>query len=482
MGIQKNFVVKNGLEVNTNLIVADAEVNRVGIAITAPVYTLHVYGGIGATTANITENTIVNNIEIDGRITAGSSLGAAGQYLVSTGAGVSWTNPPALRTTTSVTADIGDVTFNVSYRVGLLDVFVNGVRLTEDEFTANDSATVTLLDPCFGGETVEFVSYSPSALIAGTGIEGLTILEEGSPVGSPSQVSSINFVGSAVTAVGSGLGVTVYISGSTGGSSVNYWQSTSSGINTISNVGLGTTNPRFFLEVGPVGYSGTSLLVNGNARVTGILTIGTSSITLNGATNVVNVGSGITISGDTSTINVGSGITISGDTSTINVGSGVTIVGNTSTINVGSGITISGNTSTINVGSGVTIVGDTGTIKVSSLEIKGEVLSGAGVTSVTAGSGIAVSKNGGNVQISTTDEWTSSLTNDSTNTNLNVGIGTDYPQAKLDVRGNVSVSGIITATGGFISVGNTTPILISLSANKLTFTAVGIGSTTFTLF
>ena len=437
MGIQKNFVVKNGLEVNTNLIVADAEVNRVGIAITAPVYTLHVYGGIGATTANITENTIVNNIEIDGRITAGSSLGAAGQYLVSTGAGVSWTNPPALRTTTSVTADIGDVTFNVSYRVGLLDVFVNGVRLTEDEFTANDSATVTLLDPCFGGETVEFVSYSPSALIAGTGIEGLTILEEGSPVGSPSQVSSINFVGSAVTAVGSGLGVTVYISGSTGGSSVNYWQSTSSGINTISNVGLGTTNPRFFLEVGPVGYSGTSLLVNGNARVTGILTIGTSSITLNGATNVVNVGSGITISG---------------------------------------------NTSTINVGSGVTIVGDTGTIKVSSLEIKGEVLSGAGVTSVTAGLGIAVSKNGGNVQISTTDEWTSSLTNDSTNTNLNVGIGTDYPQAKLDVRGNVSVSGIITATGGFISVGNTTPILISLSANKLTFTAVGIGSTTFTLF
>ena len=40
---------------------------------------------------------------------------------------------------------------------------------------------------------------------------------------------------------------------------------------------------------------GTSLLVNGDARITGILTIGTSSITLNGTTNQVNVGTGVTI-------------------------------------------------------------------------------------------------------------------------------------------------------------------------------------------
>ena len=42
-------------------------------------------------------------------------------------------------------------------------------------------------------------------------------------------------------------------------------------------------------------------------------------------------------------------------------------------------------------------------------------------------------------------------------------------------------SGIVTATNGFISIGNTTPIQISLVGNKLTFSAVGIGSTTFTL-
>jgi hypothetical protein len=58
--------------------------------------------------------------------------------------------------------------------------------------------------------------------------------------------------------------------------------STTAGIHTLKNVGIGTTNPRFTLEVGAVGASGTTLFVNGDARVTGIVTIGPASITLNG--------------------------------------------------------------------------------------------------------------------------------------------------------------------------------------------------------
>ena len=49
MAVNKNFVVKNGIEVNNNLIFADATTNRVGIASTTPNYTLNVAGGIGAT-------------------------------------------------------------------------------------------------------------------------------------------------------------------------------------------------------------------------------------------------------------------------------------------------------------------------------------------------------------------------------------------------------------------------------------------------
>lgn len=56
-----------------------------------------------------------------------------------------------------------------------------------------------------------------------------------------------------------------------------------------------------------------------------------------------------------------------------------------------------------------------------------------------------------------------------------VGIGTTTHRQVLDV------GGAIIATGGFISVGSTTPIKISLSGNQLTLTATGIGSTSLTL-
>ena len=53
MGIAKNFVVKNGLEVNTNLILADADSGKVGIASTDPRTTLDVRGGIACTDLNV---------------------------------------------------------------------------------------------------------------------------------------------------------------------------------------------------------------------------------------------------------------------------------------------------------------------------------------------------------------------------------------------------------------------------------------------
>ena len=49
MAVNKNFVVKHGLEVNSDLILADSTNKRVGIGSTIPDYTLDVIGGIGAT-------------------------------------------------------------------------------------------------------------------------------------------------------------------------------------------------------------------------------------------------------------------------------------------------------------------------------------------------------------------------------------------------------------------------------------------------
>ena len=54
MAVNKNFVVKNGLEVATDVILADATSKNVGIGSTIPVNTLDVRGGIGATDLNVT--------------------------------------------------------------------------------------------------------------------------------------------------------------------------------------------------------------------------------------------------------------------------------------------------------------------------------------------------------------------------------------------------------------------------------------------
>lgn len=79
-----------------------------------------------------------------------------------------------------------------------------------------------------------------------------------------------------------------------------------SGISTLgSNNGIGTVY---------VGLGSTALYVDGDARITGILTVGTDSITLNGTNNIINVGSGVTIDGNTGVI---SATTLYGDGSNL---------------------------------------------------------------------------------------------------------------------------------------------------------------------
>lgn len=207
MAINKNFVIKHGLEVDDILIFADPGSNRVGILTSVLNYELDVKGGIGASTINIRDELV-----LDGTLNVGSSVGSTGAYLISTGDGVAWQTVPNTRKVTSVTSTVGQTTFSVTYLVGLIDVFINGVKLSSNEFVATNGVQVILNDPCFGGETVEFIAYSAYNAGGSEGINGITVLDEGNIIGSAAAINSINFVGAAITTTSAGFGVTVSLS------------------------------------------------------------------------------------------------------------------------------------------------------------------------------------------------------------------------------------------------------------------------------
>ena len=178
-------------------------------------YGVSVYGGLD-----------VSGISTFNKISVGNTTGTNYQYLRSTGDGLAWDTFPVVRTGFSTIATAGQTGFSTSYNVGFIDVYVNGIRLTDSEFTANDGTNIGLSTACFGGEYVDIIAYSTISTGSGGGGVGggsLTIQDEGTPL--TSVASILNFVGAGVTATGSGATKTITINGGGGGSSSSYTNS-----------------------------------------------------------------------------------------------------------------------------------------------------------------------------------------------------------------------------------------------------------------
>ena len=131
-----------------------------------------------------------------------------------------------------------------------------------------------------------------------------------------------------------------------------------SGISTLGNTVVGGTLQSQQLNISGistlgntvVGGATTQLIVNGNTRITGILTIGQSSVTLDGNNNQINVGAGVTIH-HTNGVQVGGNtvhstgltvnqINVSGISTLSNVSEKINNLGNTgtsATINLNNG-------------------------------------------------------------------------------------------------------------------------------------------------
>lgn len=210
-----------------------------------------------------------------------------------------------------------DFTFASGYTVGYLDAYLNGVRLIEgQDYSATDTSTVGLTSFAQSGDILELVAYKAFNVGNVTDAAGNFTVGGDLSVGGKTTTANLNVTG--ITTLGS-----------------------SNGIGTVT-IGIGVT----------------ALYVDGSARVTGILTVGSSSITLDGSSNTINVGTGVTISGageiQASSLSIGGqsvstlGVGIATESGTVGVGATVLDFrgAGISTVTVASGI------ATINVTGG----------------------------------------------------------------------------------------------------------------------------------
>jgi len=120
----------------------------------------------GTTTLTVVGISSLSDVVLNGSVNAGGTTGSDGQYLQSTGAGVTWASAAALRTDNNYTATAGQTTFSLTYTVGLIDVYVNGVRLTDSEYTASNGTSVVFNEALFGGESVDIIAYTSSGSVS----------------------------------------------------------------------------------------------------------------------------------------------------------------------------------------------------------------------------------------------------------------------------------------------------------------------------
>jgi len=121
------------------------------------------YGGTGITTTPANGALLIGN----GTGYTSSTLTAGTNITITNSAGgitIAAAGSSSTYTRTSFTATSGQTTFSVTYTVGYVEVFLNGVLLNGSDYTATTGTTVVLATGATTGDIVEFIAYTITSL------------------------------------------------------------------------------------------------------------------------------------------------------------------------------------------------------------------------------------------------------------------------------------------------------------------------------
>jgi len=469
MAVNKNFVVKNGLEVDTNLIVANGDTNRVGIGTSVPQYTLHVFEGtgIGATDVFVTGiTTVINELRVGTGGTIFSVI--AGPTGTGQSVGVGTATPTFLLDVHSPVS-----TGQTALRVRG-DGRITGNLVIEGDLTVDD---ITFDDATLSNLTVTealFVGSSPgiSTFVGFTTFQDYVFIQDGLNVtGTGATLSTLNVTGVSTFVGFSTFNDYVFIQD---GFNVTGTGATLSSLNVTgvsTFVGIVTNQSTIFgtqLSVSGVSTLGVTTTTNLTAQqlnVSGIATIGNVNIfsgiisALTG--NVVYFGDGSQLTGVTAS---GAGISTQWVTNSVgihtfsNVGFGTT--------NPTHPITAKGTASLENLTvSGISSVGSSITMYSSSGIISATAFYGDGTNLTNTGSTLSASS--GTQRVVLTSLTSGTMTSSSTDGDLTFDASTNtltVPTAVVGSAVTINSSGINVS--GVSTLGN-----IQISSGIITTTA-----------